>query len=272
MDSSDTKSTATKSEPSTSDSDGKLTSVTRPKMLLKLKSMNGANISVQGIMPHDETPTPTKMLKCATMEGLFEQIGPNGDVKSTTTMQQPPKPDNPFDKQFKESITPDSGVSSSTVQPNAEKDVVDIPQDGTNNDSNANQTSSGDVAVGSDQTTSQTVSDSKSDKLPKPQFKRPTDLPVPKDGQIATIATSTTPTTSVNMVPTQQMPMLVLSGTQMTQPIASPTRLVMAQTDMFNGQNGQGKYVVLQQQPTAARVLGKYNINKVVMSIYDTVF
>lgn len=55
----------------------------------------------------------------------------------------------------------------------------------------------------------------------------------------------------------QQMPMLVLSGTQMAQQIASPTRLVMAQQDMFNGQNGQGKYVVLQQPTT--RVIGKYN-------------
>jgi len=81
---------------------------------------------------------------------------------------------------------------------------------------------------------------------------------VPKiDAPLPPTTAPTVATTSVNMVPTQtQMPMLVLSGNGMAQQIQSPTRLVMAQTEMFNGQNGQGKFVVLQQpQP---RVLGKY--------------
>jgi hypothetical protein len=250
METSDTKptSTAAKTEPPiSSDSDGKLTSVTRPKMLLKLKSMNGANISVQGIIPHDETPTPTKMLAKAAMEGLFEQMGQNGEAKKSTTEQPPPKVDNPFDKQFKESITPDP-TTGNAVEPNAEKDVTEIPADDNNDDSMTNPAANvgREVTVNSEQPSTQPESEQKS---PKPQFKRPTDLPVPKEGQIPVVAASTSTaaatTTSVNMVPTQQMPMLVLSGTQMAQQIASPTRLVMAQTDMFNGQNGQANNILV---------------------------
>jgi len=121
-------------------------------------------------MPHDETPTPTKMLAKAAMEGLFEQMGnQNGETAKPAPTEQPPKVDNPFDRQFKESITPDP-VERSSVEPNAEKDVAEIPPD-INDESMANNPAANvgrEVTVNSDTPSSQSEPGQKS---PKPQFK-----------------------------------------------------------------------------------------------------
>ena len=109
------------------------------------------------------------MLAKAAMEGLFEQMGQNGEAKKSTTEQPPPKVDNPFDKQFKESITPDP-TSGNAVEPNAEKDVTEIPADDNNDDSMANPAANvgREVTVNSEQPSTQPESEQKS---PKPQFK-----------------------------------------------------------------------------------------------------
>jgi hypothetical protein len=58
-----------------------------------------------------------------------------------------------------------------------------------------------------------------------------------------------------------QMPMIVLSSHQMGNQMTSPTRLVMAQPDWGQSQNGQGKYIVV-QQPQPQRVVGKWEFQR----------
>lgn len=218
--------------------------LSRPKMLLKLKSVNGASNSMKNILPQDETPTPTKLLKQAKVEDLFRAI--DGHQNGEANPQNDKSSDNPFDQQFKKSITP-SAKRTSAVEPNAEKDVVEIQQNEEHVDESVQNTVPNvgrEVTVDAEQQTPVQQEPQQSErKSQEPQFKRPTDLPVPKEGQITTsIATATT---SMQSMMQQQMPMLVLSGTQMAQQIASPTRLVMAQQDMFNGQNGQANNILV---------------------------
>lgn len=59
------------------------------------------------------------------MEDLFRAI--DGHQNGEANPQNDKSSDNPFDQQFKKSITP-SAKRTSAVEPNAEKDVVEIQQ------------------------------------------------------------------------------------------------------------------------------------------------
>jgi hypothetical protein len=243
----------------------------KPNLMLRLKSHNGATKTMNAILPQDETPTPTKFLKLVKDENIFGAIEENknqegarvddqGDEQATSLSE------NPFDQQFKKSITPSpNSVTSDAVEPSAEKDTLNLTQADLGQGDETKQ-SEAETGLANDE--AEVVDDSA--KVADNTFKRPTDLPVPKTSgaaavvvtnaatSLTTATTSATSTTNMNLVQAtsaQQMPMLVLAnGTQMAQPIASPTRLVMAQ-DVF-GQSGQGKYLVLQQASTP-RVIGK---------------
>lgn len=250
----------------------------RPKIsLLKLKSMNGINTAMEGILPHDQTPTPTKFLK--KVEDIF------GDAEKKK-QEGSAKASNPFDAQFK-AETPEPGVSGNNLEgPDGEAaEILQTdcpPQDHEEiiSDGNVHK----EVVIEED-----VIEDGQdSDK----QFKRPTDMP--KDA--SSLATAPLPVTSTSggvsvaqvvttsgaQVVSQQttspgMIFLNANGQQLT----SPTRVVQIGSDqiqngqansqiiMSSGGAGSGQTPMILSSPLPQAVGGQFILAPQVIQVQD---
>jgi len=204
-----------------------------PPKFLKLNSINGATNSLANVLPVDQTPTPTKIMKLASELFPSESNNTVTAAKSEVNSSQP----NPFDKSFKQSTSqsPENGTNSGNEP---------VIQELENVDEN--------IEEHDDHEFVEEIVDEEEIEAASEKFKRPEPV-----GSEEMIQVSTTTINSIagqegqaqpqfQMLPTASGQMLV----QIPQPVASPgTRLVMAAPEMA-AQAGQGKYVVMQQPAT----------------------